>query len=373
MMLEKRVHLVARNSLARAWRFLVRMDVAAILIVIVLLVAALGSCFPYLSPVIAADPHQLARWDASIRARYGGLTDWLLASGAFRWSSSVAFLVPLVLLTTSTLVCTLDRWRRVWRRVFQRPVRCPDSVFDAAPYTARLVASSAATLTPIAQARLERRGFRVRSEAAGSVVYLRGDRNWLAPLATLLIHLAMLLLLLGAVLSNWSGWREELTVGPDAAITVGHGSGLALRHAGFAIVRYPDGNVASYDAQIAVFKDGKPVARRSVRVNEPLVYDGIGFYLQGFEEAEGGYSVTLLAAHDPGYGLVIAAGFLLLLGLAVIFNFPSCSVRAQIGPDGTLRLAGEAERNACDFESEFGALVQEIRDAIPTHPRGLRQ
>lgn len=360
---EQRLPRLLKDTLERGWCFLVRMDVAAVLIVLVLLAAALGSCFPQLSPSTVSDADRWTRWETDTRARYGALTDALAAGGVFRWFQSPVFLISLALLAAATLACTLDRWPRVWRRVFHQPVRCPDLVFDAAPHTASLVVPPGLSLSHVIQAKLESRGFRVRSETADGSVYLRGDRNRFAPLATLLNHLAVLLLLLGAILSNMYGWREELTIGPGATVQVGHGSGLMLRYAGFTIARYPDGNVANYDAQIVVAQNSR-TDRRSVRVNEPLTCDGIGLYLQGFREVEGSYEVTLLAVHDPGYGWVVVAGFLLLLGLAVIFHFPYCCVRARIGADGELRLAGESGRYASDFEREFVALTQEIENAI---------
>jgi cytochrome c biogenesis protein len=361
MMRDKLAYPAVWNSLRRVWRFLVRMDLAAILIVLVLLVTALGSCFPHFSPATAADAGRWARWETDIGARYGTLTEWLAASGAFRWFQSPGFLIPLVLLMAITLACTLDRWRRVWRRVFHQPVRCSDLAFDAAPHTASVTASSSMPPAQIVRDTLEQRGFRVQSEMAGDAVYLRGDRNRLAPLATLVNHVSVLLLLLGAVLSSRYGWREELTIAPGATVAVGRASNLYLRNEHFTIERYPDGSAASYAAEVTVVRGGKEIDRRSARVNEPLTFDSITIYLQSYQETAGSFLVTLLAVHDPGYGPVIAAGLLLLLGLAVIFNFPHCTIRAQIRPDGTLRLAGEADRYAHDFGREFAALVKEIK------------
>jgi hypothetical protein len=223
-------------------------------------------------------------------------------------------------------------------------------------------------LVAAAREGLERRGFRVRTTEVVTtehpLVYLRGDRNRLAPLATLVTHLAVLLLLLGAALSGGYGWREEVTVGPGGMAQVGHGSGLALRNEGFAITRYPDGSVAGYEAQVAVFDGGREAARGRVRVGEPLTYGPVGLVLRAYAETPGGTSVTLLAVRDPGYGPVVGAGFLLLLGLTVSFNFPHCWIHARIEPGGTLRLAGRADRRACDFGREFAALVEEIRLAV---------
>ena len=369
--------------LKRAYRFLAQTNVAAALIAVVLLLAVLGSCFPQLPPTIAADPERLARWEAAVRTRYGALTGLLLASGAFRCFRSPVFLVPVALLALATLVCTLNRWRGLWQRVFHQPVRCSDVALDGAPHTARLI------MTPplvgeagggIVRERLEQCGFRVRTTEVTPTthpttyptnhpplqptIHLRGDRNRLAPLATLVTHLAVLLLLLGAALSSGYGWREELTIGPGEVVEVGHGSGVALRNEGFTITRYPDGSVASYEAEVAIIAEGREVAHDSVLVNKPLTYGPVRLYLQAYAGTPDGYSVTLLAVHDPGYGVVITAGFLLLLGLTVSFNFPHCCVHARIEPEGTLRLAGRADRRACGFGREFEALVEEIKRAV---------
>ena len=354
--------------LKRLWRFWGRMDVAAILIFVVLLLTILGSFFPQLSPAVAADPQRLAQWEAGVRAKYGALTDLLTAIGAFRCFRSPVFLVPLALLTAATLVCTLDRWRGVWRQAFHQPVRCSDIALDGAPHTASLtIAPLKGAGGGIVRESLERRGFRVRTTEVITTnhpaIYLRGDRNRLAPLATLVTHLAVLLLLLGAALSGGYGWREQVTIGPGETAEVGHGSGLTLRNEGFTIARYPDGSVASYEADVAILVGGREVKHGSVRVNEPLSYSGVGLYLQSYAESPDGRSVTLLAVHDPGYGVVIAAGFLLLLGLTVSFNFPHCWIRARIESEGTLHLAGRADRRAWDFGREFMALVEELKSA----------
>jgi len=354
--------------LKRAYRFLARMNVAAVLITVVLLLAALGSCFPQLPLAVAADAGRLACWETAVRARYGALTEWLAVGGAWRWFRSPVFLAPLALLAIATLACTLGRWREVWRRALHQPVRCSDAALDGAPYVARLSAPATVDLPRVVREVLERRGFRVRTTEivpTGSLpLYLRGDRNRLTPLATWVTHLAVLLRLLGAALSSGYGWREEVSIGPGETAGVGHGSGLALRNEGFTIVRYPDGSVMGYEAQVAVVEKGREATRGSIRVNEPLTYGPVGLHLRGYAGTEGRYSVTLLAVRDPGYGPVIAAGFLLLLGMSVSFNFPHCCVRARIGPEGGLCLAGRADRRACDFGREFAALVDKVEQAV---------
>jgi cytochrome c biogenesis protein len=351
--------------LRQVWHSLARLDLATILLSVTLALAAVGTCFPQLAPQVAANPERLARWEEALRAQYGRLAGALTAVGVFNWFRSPLFLGPLALLVLVTLTCTLERWSRVWRRAFDRPVVCPDAVFDSTSCTAVLfppLGEKAGGEVSLVRERLEQRGFRVRVAEAGTTnqVYLRGDRNHLTPLATLATHLAVLLLALGALLSCRLSWRETLTLVPGATVEIGHGSGLVLRNDGFTVERYPDGSAAGYEAAVAVLAGGQETAHGTMWVNAPLAYQGVRLYLQAYEESAEGTSVTLLAVHDPGYGPVIAAGLLLLLGLTASFYFPHTWVHARIEPDGALRLAGRADRRAWDFEREFAALADEI-------------
>jgi cytochrome c biogenesis protein ResB len=351
---------VIRNILKKTWRFLARLNVAAVLIIILLLLTALGSCFPQASPAFTADAERLANWEMGIRDRYGGLTDTLVTLGVFRWFRSPVFIISLTLLAVLTLVCTLDRWRGVWQRAFHRPVSCPDGVFESGPHAARLKIPLTAAQPDTLRESLRQRGFHVQAETIGDFLYLRGDRNRLAPLATLVTHLAVLLLLSSTILSHAYGWQETLTIGPDETASIEHDTGLTLRNDGLTIARYPDGSVAGYEAKVTVLEADQNVFHCTVQVNEPLIYNGIGFYLQGYGGTAGVYSIILLAVRDPGYGLVIVAGFLLLLGITISFNFPHCWLHARLEPDGTLRLAAWAGRRACDFEREFKTLTAEL-------------
>jgi cytochrome c biogenesis protein ResB len=100
-----------------------------------------------------------------------------------------------------------------------------------------------------------------------------------------------------------------------------------------------------------------------VRVNEPLTRDGVSVYLTGFDPSGDNVTLSLLVVHDPGYGLVVAAGFLLLVGLTVSLYFPHRWIVAWFEAEGSLRLAGQADRRASGFRDEFYGLVEELRRA----------
>jgi hypothetical protein len=175
---------------------------------------------------------------------------------AVRFFGAPWMLIPWALLLAATLLCTLHRWRGIWY----------------------------------------------------------AERPGLARLATLVTHLAVLLLLAGVLINTQFGWRSELTVPPGAAVEVGHASGLRIANAGFRIERYLDGTIADYVAELQV--QNAPV---ELRLNAPVVRDGVGFYLRGYQVLPEGAALTVLAAYDPGYTLIVLAGFLLFAGLTVTF------------------------------------------------------
>jgi cytochrome c biogenesis protein ResB len=272
-----------------------------------------------------------------------------------RFFDAPVFIVLWAGLLLATLLCTLHRWRIVWRYVGQPPIRCPDAILHSAPCAALVHALPGSQPTRVLQEALEQRGFRVRVETADSASYLRADRYRLAQLATLVTHLAVFPLLAGVLLNTQLAWRTELTLPPGQAVEVGHGSGMRVSNEGFAVVRYPDGNIASYEADVRV-----QAVHARIRVNEPFVLEGVGFYLRGYQSRANETVLTLLAAYEPGYGPVIAAGFLFLCGMTVTFAFPACRVQARLGADGTLHLAGWPQRQAVGFEREFAAWVAAV-------------
>lgn len=356
----------------RAWRWLARPGVMAVLIAALLAVMLMGAFLPQL-PEVAPGTAQLAEWQALAHARYGSLAPFLEAAGGYRIYRTPLLWVPLALLAVATLSCMVQRWNGYWRAAFGQPARLSpkglrETTPDAASHTCIVEPSSGhdpARLdarSDMARRALEQRDYRVRAESASDAIWLLGDRNRLSRMCTLAEHLAVLIVLAGVGLSLVLGWRETLTIEPGGTAEIGHGTGIALRNHGFAIERYADGSPANYAAQVTV-ESGKETERREIGVNQPAVKRGARIYLQGYRPVPVGdqYAVTLLAVHDPGYGVAVGGGILFLVSVVVALYFPRNSVHIRISGDGTLRLAGWADRRAYTFDREFAGLVADLR------------
>ena len=140
----------------RTWRWLARIDVAAILLTLAIVLMAAGSLFPQWTGAAAADK---MRWEALIRDRYGGLAGLLTALGAFRFFRSPLVGGLLVVLILTTLACTLNRWPALWRSAWRHPGRPPDALLDSAPHIAYFAASPSADLPDRVRRCLRGHGF----------------------------------------------------------------------------------------------------------------------------------------------------------------------------------------------------------------------
>jgi cytochrome c biogenesis protein len=94
------------------------------------------------------------------------------------------------------------------------------------------------------------------------------------------MHIALVLLALGAMWSLHSAWSEPaVALGPGQIYDVGRGHDFQVRHDGFETERYPDGTVKEYLSHLVVLRQGSEAVRKTIRVNDPLVYEGVAFHL----------------------------------------------------------------------------------------------
>ena len=354
--------------LRSVWRFLVRMDVVAILIFLILLLAAIGSFLPQTSPALEDDPSQMKLWLDQAQERYGIFTNALTKIGAFKLFRTPYFIAVLTLLIISTLLCTLDRWKVLWRRAFHPTVQCPDVIFSTASHSFRLNKLHTENMENILYDHLSSRGYKVQMARTDEAIYLRGDRNRFSPLGTLISHLGTVILVLGVFVSSLLGWQEELILHPYHPTQPTRLTSLAIIQEGFTIERYLDGSASDYVAQIRLIPQDRPEQYQSLRVNRPVHAHGMMILLHGYQQVGDDYLLSLLIIRDPGYGFVLIAGFLILLGMTTSFNFPHRCIHIKLEKDGSSYLAGRADRRAYDFDDEFSTFVEQLGPSKATAP-----
>ncbi|MBI5810989.1 MAG: cytochrome c biogenesis protein ResB, partial [Deltaproteobacteria bacterium] len=97
-------------------------------------------------------------------------------------------------------------------------------------------------------------------------------------------HISLLLILLGAIVGSFSGFKDFRVIYVGSSIGV-QGMDFNLRLDKFWIDYYESGQIKQYNSVLTVVENGKDVMTKQIWVNEPLYYKGIRFYQSSFGAA----------------------------------------------------------------------------------------
>ena len=224
-----------------------------------------------------------ARYDPVLGTTVVDVMERLSLFAVFR---SPWFSAALVVLVTSIVVCTLDRTPRLWRGVSDIRVAQPEPYFDPRlPDRAAMDGVAGDDIRTV----LRRNGFRVREEAeADGTRHLYGDRHQYTKMATLLTHLGLILFLLAAAATSRLGDEQGLVVAEGESLTVqpiGTPGLLLVKNFDFEAPGFDSGTPTDFTTDLAVFQDGRQIARKTIRVNDPLSIAGYTFHQNGFGPA----------------------------------------------------------------------------------------
>jgi cytochrome c biogenesis protein len=272
----------------------------AVLQIIVLAVAGLiGTLVRQIPAFALRDPAAYASEISLLHQRYDPLTvlgvnvgpamvDVFERLGFFRIFTAPWFSLLLMLLIVSIVVCTADRTPRLWRQVRTVRVEQPAPFFDLRlPGRARFTGERAEPLPADDVARvLRRRHFRLRrADEVDGVRYLYGDRNQYTKLATLFTHAGLIVFLLGGAVTGALGFETVLLVGEGQTAPVqpvGTPHNLLVKNIRFEAPRRDDGSFEDFRTDLAVYQDGREIARKTIRVNDPLEAGGFVFHQNTF-------------------------------------------------------------------------------------------
>jgi cytochrome c biogenesis protein len=204
----------------------------------------------------------------------------------FHVFSSTWFSVGLVVLILSIVACTIDRTPRLWRAGADIRVVQPEPFYDPRlPDRAMLAGADADAVAGT----LRRHRFKVRQEVGeDGATYLYGDRNRWVKMATLLTHTGLVLFLFAAAVTSRLGDEQGLVVANGDSLTVqpiGTPGLLLVRNLGFSAPGLDTGTPTDFTTHLAVYQDGRQIADKVIRVNDPLEVDGYVFHQNGYGPA----------------------------------------------------------------------------------------
>lgn len=269
------------DILDRLWHLFISMRTGLVLILALAVLGLIGTLLVQAPAGLQSDPGAYATWLDSLRPKYGGWTGILNALGLFSIFTSIWFKGLVVLLTTSILACSANRAPYLWKQATHPRTNMSETFFAHAPLSASVTAPAEpdAALAEL-QAAFRARHFRTITERDGDAIHLYADRFRWGPFGTVIAHLSLVFILVGALVGSSLGFRiPDFTAAIGTKVEVGNGTGLTLEARSFTdTYNTENGAPSDYASDIILYRDGAQVAAQTIRVNQPMQYEGVTIY-----------------------------------------------------------------------------------------------
>jgi cytochrome c biogenesis protein ResB len=305
------------------WRLLASAQFAVSLTAFLAVAGLLAVVLPQVPNAMRSNPVVVDLWLEGQRGNFGPFTELMHRLGLFTVVDTWWFLTGLGLLGVSVSVYVADRFLLAWRNIVRPRAVVPDSFFERAANREAL-ATPAGGVAAL-EAALRRRRFQVRSVAQAGATYAFADRYAWAQLGTFLSHGALLLFLVGAVVSRTGGYSNSLLIAEGTTspvFAVSHPEQMQIEVVD-AVGRFEGGEPRDYRTQLVIYQGGEEVARGVATVNDPLEYGGYRFHQSAYL-GEG----AALAVRDASTG---NARYEEVLALDELAPAPSIEVRDGSG------------------------------------------
>jgi len=315
------------NPLRAVWWLLTNVRFAVILLAVLCVVSLLGVVLPQKPLAIRGDVVAQTAWLGVQKGRFGLLTEPLDRAELFDVFHARWFGILLAITTLSTGAYIVSRLPPVWRAITDPRKRMPERYFETAPN--RLEVSGNVDVTRL-EAVLRRSRYSVERFEENGATYLFGDRFAWAQLGTMFTHAAVIVFILGAIVSRADAFSSPLFLAEGSTLPV-----FPVRNANQIQMQLldmkgdfaPDGQPLDYRSGLVRYRRGEEVKRCSSTVNTPCTYDGYNFYQSAYfgfgaevevRDVESGnvvYRETLVlsdTAKSPRVGIRDSAGAMLL-------------------------------------------------------------
>jgi cytochrome c biogenesis protein len=219
------------------------------------------------------------------------------------------FVAFLVLFSVNLIICSLDRLPRILNLV-REPIRPLDTEKKNFPIKKEIkIKKSPEELREPLLKMVRSIGFKADNsplEQGGYQLYAQNG-NW-TRLGVYITHLSVLVIMIGAVIGIFLGFKGFLNLREGEASNVAytrdgrpHELGFSIRCDDFDVEFYGMSEMPKdYRSWLTVIKDGKEVMRKVIEVNEPLKFEGYTFYQSSYGMVPNAHGIFIFKVTGPG-------------------------------------------------------------------------
>src|SRR3990172_11068600 len=259
---------------SRIWYFLNSLKLTLFILISLAATSIIGTVIEQNQPVEKYIEAYGEQWTGFIF--YAGLQDMYHAL----W-----FLALLAMLSVNIVVCTFERFPPKWKSLIEKK----NDKFDTrliekfSHHETVRVKEGADAVRAKLEDLLKKRKWGVESTAGkGREFFIYAWRGRMGRLGSDFTHISLLVILLGAIIGSYYGFKDYTAVTEGRTISVPQAD-FKLRLDKFWIDYYDTGQIKQYNSLLTLSEGGKEVIKeRHIWVNAPLNYKGLTFYQSSY-------------------------------------------------------------------------------------------
>jgi cytochrome c biogenesis protein len=297
---------MSRNK-SRVWSFFSSVGLAIALLAIIVLVSMVGTVVP----------QRDAAGELALQIP-PGLFSFLQTMQIFDLYHSVWFFLLMGLLSVNLIVCSINRFPKVWRHFRAKPSPANFDVFEDLSEDAIIHTKQdqkvVAEIAGIAM-KSRFRGYQCQKTTDG--LYLYGDKGRVSCFGVYVVHLSILILIAGVVIGSLLGIEGYVNINEGQTVNK-----IALRDKDqtlllpfavrcdrFTIEFYENGAPKTYRSDLTFLKNDQVVSKGQLLVNSPLSFEGLRFYQSSYGlTSEGKAALSLFKNGRKSQEILVGLG-----------------------------------------------------------------
>ena len=212
--------------------------------------------------------------------------------GLFDMYHSWWFVACLSLLALNITACTMDRYRGIMAGMRRRNLILDEKLSKSLQNLTTIKYPLPLDAVEKKMTELVGKGFSGKpvvtaAEDGGSHYFF--EKGKYSRLAFFMTHLSILLIFLGALIGSFFGYKGYVNIFEGEAVSQVETRAGKIQNLNFQVKCntfdaefYPNGSPMDYRSDLSILQNGKEVIRKTIRVNDPLTFEGVTFYQSSY-------------------------------------------------------------------------------------------
>jgi len=276
-------------------RFFSSVKLAIVLLIILTLASILGTLIPQ------------GRSAAEYSARLGQISDLLTRMEITHLYHSWWFLGLLFLISINIIVCSLTRLKSKLKKTLRPKLEFESKMLNSLKVSQTFTIKKGIEKT---KERLKEKlilnRYRTQEKTIKGQVFLIARKHVFGIFGSDVIHLGLLIIFLGGILSGLLGFKSNLQLTEGQVLKIPKAD-FSLKLDKFETEYYKSGRVRDWKSTLTIIENKKEIFTKKIEVNHPLSYKGFMFYQSsyGWDWENPSINIVIKDQSDPSNGINI--------------------------------------------------------------------